>query len=413
MSEFLNKKNKKISLMKDLLIEMDKGNLSPAEIKQKFKEILSDVTPADIAIIENELITKEGFPAEKIHDLCEIHIEIFRESLEKNEIVAEESNPIRLLMGEHNEIGKILGKAQKIAKELSAKLNKENTIEKLNELKLIAILLRGLESHMQREENTIFPFLEKHDIIQPPKILWSEHDRLRESLKELQKLLSNSDNNLDNLQTKLITLVNFIIDLKTSHMYKENKILFPTAMQKITPGEWIEIKKSMNEIGYAEFTPKKLILQIEVGVEHTRQSKENDESGTIVFESGELSEIEIKSIIDTIPFEITFVDKKDLVKYFNKGDKRTFIRTQSIIGRSVQNCHPHKSIHIVEKIVNDFKSRKRDLAEFWINMNGKLVYIRYFAVRDKEGNYLGTLEVTQDATQIRNLKGEKRIYSEE
>ncbi len=117
----------------------------------------------------------------------------------------------------------------------------------------------------------------------------------------------------------------------------------------------------------------------------------------------------LEAIFDAMPIEISFIDKEDTVRYYSKGDKRIFKRTPSVIGRKVQNCHPKKSVDKVNKILNDFREGKRDSAEFWIDLDNRKIYIRYFAVRDKEGNYLGTLEATQDITDIQKIKGEKRL----
>ena len=117
----------------------------------------------------------------------------------------------------------------------------------------------------------------------------------------------------------------------------------------------------------------------------------------------------LEAIFDAMPIEISFIDKEDTVRYYSKGDKRIFKRTPSVIGRKVQNCHPKKSVDKVNKILNEFREGKRDSAEFWIDLDNRKIYIRYFAVRDKEGNYLGTLEATQDITDIQKIKGEKRL----
>jgi len=113
--------------------------------------------------------------------------------------------------------------------------------------------------------------------------------------------------------------------------------------------------------------------------------------------------------LDTLPVDITFIDKDDVVRYFNQSKDRIFPRTKAVIGRKVQQCHPQKSVHVVNKILEDFKSGKRDRVEFWIDMNGRKIFIRYFPVRSKEGNYLGTIEVTQDITDIKKIEGEKRL----
>ena len=117
----------------------------------------------------------------------------------------------------------------------------------------------------------------------------------------------------------------------------------------------------------------------------------------------------LETIIDTLPIEMSFIDDTDSVRYYSKGDKRIFKRTPAVIGRKVQNCHPQKSLPKVEQVVSDLKSGKRDVAEFWIDLKGRKIYIRYFPVKDKEGKYLGILEVSQDITEIQKIEGEKRL----
>ena len=117
----------------------------------------------------------------------------------------------------------------------------------------------------------------------------------------------------------------------------------------------------------------------------------------------------IEAMLDSLPVEISFVDKDDKVRYFNKNGKRIFPRPRAIIGRKVQDCHPKKSAHIVNKLLEDLKNKKRYFAEFWIDLKDRKVYIRYFAVRDPTGEYLGCLQVTQDIPDIQKIKGEKRL----
>jgi len=132
----------------------------------------------------------------------------------------------------------------------------------------------------------------------------------------------------------------------------------------------------------------------------------------IDLDTGELNQREIKAIMNTLPIDVTFVDKDDTVRHFNRPEERIFPRTKSVIGRRVQMCHPQKSLHVVNRILQDFREGKRDVAEFWINVKGRLIYIRYFAVRDRNGEYLGTLEVTQDITEIKKIEGEKRLLDD-
>ena len=138
-------------------------------------------------------------------------------------------------------------------------------------------------------------------------------------------------------------------------------------------------------------------------------SKEDDKNRIISFETGSFSKEELETLLNTLPVDITFVDKEDTVQYFSQSKERIFPRTKAVIGRKVQQCHPQESLHVVNKILEDFKNNKRDIAEFWINLNNRLIYIRYFPVRNKSGDYLGCLEVTQDITDIKKIEGEKRL----
>jgi hypothetical protein len=125
--------------------------------------------------------------------------------------------------------------------------------------------------------------------------------------------------------------------------------------------------------------------------------------------TGDLGKEVLDALLETLPVEVSFVDENDTVRYFNKNGNRIFPRPPSVIGRKVQDCHPKKSLHKVNQILDDFKNNRRDMAEFWIDLRGRKVYIRYFAVRDKGGKYLGCLEVSQDITEIQKIEGEKRL----
>jgi len=233
--------------------------------------------------------------------------------------------------------------------------------------------------------------------------MWMEHDKIREIKKSVfethEKLKKEFDKeNLENLKKLSIELLNFI----NSHFFKENNILFPTAKKLFKDEDFIKVKKDFDEIGYPKFLPDEYKEKILVKEEEKEVKEE------ITLPTGSFTLDELEAILNTLPVDITFVDKNDKVKYFSMTKDRIFVRTKAVIGRSVQNCHPQKSVHIVNKIVEEFKSGRRDSAEFWINLNGRLIYIRYFAVR-KDGEYLGTIEVTQDITEIKKIEGEKRL----
>lgn len=192
-------------------------------------------------------------------------------------------------------------------------------------------------------------------------------------------------------------------------IFKEENILIPMLLETLTQDEWKTIADGSEEIGY-------LIDKVPVWkpVKETNEPisetpKVQEDLGLIELPSGVFKVEELTSMLNILPFDITFVDKNDVVKYFSEGKERFFPRTKAIIGRNVSNCHPPKSVHIVEKIVEDFKNGVKDHEDFWINMGGNFILIRYYAVRNEKGEYLGVLEVTQDIKPIQEITGEKRL----
>jgi DUF438 domain-containing protein len=276
--------------------------------------------------------------------------------------------------------------------------------------------LQGSASHYVREENVLFPYLEKHGITQPPAIMWMEHDRIREVKKGLYELIENAagESQQDDLAQLWQTSV-VLSELLHDHFEKENRVLFPTAMRTLDEAEWADARYQFDELGYCPFTPEG--ARIRFGASVTR-AVEEEARGEIAFETGVFSLAELEALLNTLPVEITFVDAKDEVRYFNETETRIFPRTKAAIGRKVQLCHPQKSLARVTRILDDFRSGLRDAAEFWIQMPSAggepmFVYIRYYAVRDREGSYLGTLEVVHDVAPIRALEGERRLLDEE
>jgi len=209
---------------------------------------------------------------------------------------------------------------------------------------------------------------------------------------------------------KLVENVKSLTNIISSHIFKENSILYPTALKVASAEEWKVAKRDFDEIGYCCFTPPHLIAIPQPEIDEKRKVEAAPApEGILQFETGTLSKEEVEAILDSLPVDISFIDANDAVKYFNKAEKRIFVRTKAVISRTAQQCHPQKSVHIVNKIVEAFKTGKKHVAEFWITLNNRLIHIRYFAVKDKNGKYLGTMEVTQDITDIKKIEGEKRL----
>ena len=397
----------KKEMLKEVIRQLHAG-ASPQEVKERFKQVLEGVSPLEIAKIEQELIS-EGLPREEIQRLCDVHMAVFREQLERQKLDVPLGHPVNILMEEHKAMLQIAGKLGDVVNKLQQISDVNRVGDEIRLLEHIAEDFRDSEKHYLREENVLFPILERHGITEPPAIMWTEHNQIREKRKQLNSLLENyGAMNFSDFKKQLSEVAKALNGLLSSHFFKENNILFPTALKVVTSQEWSDMRKEFDEIGYCCFTPSQLTAPLKT--EERREEKaEAVLEDVLRFETGSLSKEELEALLDTLPVDITFVDKDDRVKYFNKAEKRVFVRTKAIIGRKVQMCHPQKSIHIVNRILESFRKGKKDVAEFWIAVNNRLVHIRYFAVRDRDGKYLGTMEVTQDITDIKKIEGEKRL----
>ena len=391
--------------LKELIRQLHAG-VAPQEVKTKFKQVLEGISPLEISAIEEEMI-KEGFPREDIQRLCDVHLAVFREQLEKQKLDVPSWHPVNILMEEHRIILQLSEKLNTIAAKVQQASAKSRLGDEAKQLRQISDDFLDSEKHYLREENVLFPLLEKHGVKEPPTIMWMEHDQIRAKKKQLQNLIEKYDSlSLGNFKRQLSEAAISLGEMLSNHFYKENNVLFPTALKVVTEQEWIDARREFDEVGYCRFMPKQLLAMPEAKVE---KRPEAAPEGVLRFETGTLSRDEVEAIFNTLPVDITFVDKDDAVKYFSKGKERIFVRTTAIIGRKVQQCHPQKSVHVVNKILEGFKSGKRNIAEFWLAINGRLIYIRYFALRDKDGKYMGTMEVTQDLTEIKKIEGEKRL----
>jgi len=314
-------------------------------------------------------------------------------------------------MEEHRAIQGLVNERGDIAKGLLEASDPTSINGKTKRLSHIAEQLETGEKHYQREENVLFPYLEKHGVTEPPAIMWMEHDRIRELRKNIRRLVdTRQDMSLQEFAKQLYELSISVSETISKHFYKENNILFPTAFKVILEDEWKDMREQFDEIGYCSFTPKASIVPMKEVVALSSETKEQDR---IAFETGSLSTKEIEAIFNTLPVDITFVDRDDTVRYFSQSKDRIFVRTKAVIGRKVQQCHPQKSVHIVNRLLDELKSGRREVGDFWINFEGKYVYIRYFPVRDKNGEYLGCLEVTQNIAGIKKIEGERRLLDME
>ena len=252
--------------------------------------------------------------------------------------------------------------------------------------------------------------LETKKFTGPTKVMWGKHDEIREMIRNIDNLINNQT--WCELSKKTKSLSSAIKKL----IFLEEKILYPTSAKKLNIHEWADIKLGEPEIGYAWVKPSNLwdaqLAKVVQSVPIDKQKKtvisQKDQS-KIKLSQGLLTAEQIDLLLKNLPVDITFVDENDKVCYYSDTKDRIFPRSPAIIGREVQNCHPPKSVHIVEDIVKKFKAKKKDVAEFWIQMDGKFIYIRYFPIHDKNGAYKGVVEVSQEVSYIKKLEGERRL----
>jgi len=333
--------------------------------------------------------------------------ELFADEKEKPKKEVSPGHPIHILLTEHEIVRGFVEKISALIFEIELSDDFDGVESELSKVREFLGHLREYEKHKVREENSLFPYLEKHGVTQPPAIMWAEHDEQRKEIKGANKTLENKANlEFEEFRAKLVSHLVSLAALIPSHFYKEENILFSAALELIGNDEWLEIKASMDDLGYCYFTPKEAIgekTDLAKGVEKKEQK------GQVTFETGSMTRDELEAVLNTLPTDITFVDKADTVQYFSQTKERIFPRAKAIIGRKVQQCHPQESVHAVQQILDDFRTGRRSTAEFWIQMGERLIYIRYFAVHDKNGEYLGCLEATQDITDLKTIDGEKRL----
>lgn len=406
MSEYINNREYRQKVLRELIMELHDGK-SVEEVKERFAKLIEGVSPTEISMMENALI-KEGMPVSEVQRLCDVHAAVFKGSIEEIHQPEDPSeipgHPVHTFKMENRAIERLINKKIKPNLELFLQENDENS---LNELRENLKELLEIDKHYSRKENLLFPYLEKYGITAPPKVMWGVDDEIRDAIKEcVQTFLGELAN-----RNEAAEQLEAVLDRVEEMIFKEENILFPMTLETLAEDEWLRIARESDEIGFCFYKPVKEWKPVRVNIEKKAQEQGEKPAGDgyITFETGSFTQQELEAMLNTMPVDITFVDKDGVVKYFSQGPERIFPRTKAVIGRQVQNCHPPASVHIVEGIVEDLKSGKKDHEDFWIQMGDRFVHIRYFAVRSKEGEFLGVLEFTQNVSEIRKLTGEKRL----
>lgn len=383
-------RNKRIEDLKNYV----QGVLNKEEgrnLYYSFKESLDQVTPQDAFEVFYAKL-QEGYEPSEIIEILDRVINVFHKSLSEYEWKKPKENSfLDILMKENRALEKKLDRIRPILLDRKIREKKDILLKELREL-------QEFDTHYLKKENILFPYLEKKDkYFEGLTIMWSLHDEARENIAKMIEILEEDkfDDNDFNIQIgKLFFSLLGIV-------HKEEHILFPAAMEVIEDSEWDEMNVQSLEYGFP-FIESPVIEKKELNV------KEFD-GMTFKTDTGELTFEQVLLIFNALPVDLSFVDENNKLRYFTRPKDRIFPRSPAAIGRDVRNCHPAKSVHIVEEIIEELRSGRRDKATFWINLKGRMILIQYFALRNDKGEYKGVLEVSQDITEIRALEGERRL----
>ncbi len=406
MSEYINNTSQRKEMLKKVLRMLHEGR-SMEDVKAEFGALLDEVGADEIVEIERLLI-EDGLPVEEIQNLCDVHVSLFRESLDQQKAAETiPGHPVFTLRGENQILERYLHSFDEALQAYLAKREEASRAALQSELERIV----KFEVHYLRKENQLFSYLEKHGFEGPSKVMWGVQDEIRALWRSLASMLA-ADGEQDFAELKSIGVQ--MSGTMRDMVYKEDKILFPAALERLTDQEWAELRAQEAEIGHFVLKPGnewKPAVAVDAHLaELTTQAGNAD--GLFSLSTGALTGEQINLMLTNLPVDITYVDENDEVRFFSQTKERIFERSPAIIGRKVQNCHPPQSVDKVQQILKDFKAGKRDVAEFWIQMMGMFIHIRYFALRDEKGAYRGTIEVSQNLAPLRALEGEKRLLDD-
>ncbi|WP_070120085.1 DUF438 domain-containing protein [Bacillus marinisedimentorum] len=409
MSELINNREQPAALrserqqiIEEIFMDLFNGK-SIDEVQAVFDRKIGKVTVDEVTHLsqmQRDILESKDLPAHEVNRLSNAHMTILKGNIEGVQRPEEEpGHPIHTFKLENRELEKLI--QSRLQPHLAAFME-DDTDD--NRFKLVedCNLLLDIDKHYVRKEHLIFPYLEKYGINGPSVNMWRIDDFIRDAIKDLKHTLIHDTEDKQSIHEKAGFAAQQVIEM----IYREENILFAMCLDHFTEDEWIKIAQESDEIGYCLTSPAAMWKPERHELDANVMSE-----GFIKLETGILSLSQLELLLNHLPVDITFIDDQDVVRYFSQGKERIFPRTKAVIGRTVQNCHPPKSAHIVEELLNDFKSGKKDNEDFWIKFRDKYVYIRYFAVRDQDGSYAGTLEFTQNIDPIQAIDGEKRILS--
>ena len=408
MSELINNSQSRKDKLKSLILKLHNGETQES-VRNELLLSLSRIPYGEVVEVEQELIA-EGLPEEEILDLCDAHSSVLEGRVDLSALKPVlDGHPVDVFRKENEEIRNVTNAIFALISDILHS-SSESVREQVIKLRGLYNNLYDVDKHYQRKEYLLFPYLEKLEITGPPKVMWGKHDEIRELIKGSIEVLQVDSLTREELEAAAEMVLKPAARGAQEMITKEEEILFPMALDTLNESDWYEISRQSIEIGFCLYDPP-----VDWRPEWVAEQSinESQKSGShIQLPSGSFSAEELLAILNTLPVDMTFVDKDDKVKYFSQGAERIFQRNRAILNRDVRHCHPPASAHIVDKIIEDFKTGRENRAPFWINMGGKkMIHIEYFALRNEKGEYLGTLEVSQNVQPYRDLEDEQRILS--
>lgn len=407
MSEIINNSEKRKELLKHMILQLHAGE-APEQVRSRLVYLLRSIPYNEVVEVEQELIA-DGLPVEEVLLLCDIHAAVLDGSIDTSAAKAiPPGHPVDTFKQENRALEKRIRQIRDVFDELAdvEESELEGYILRLREL---FNELSDVDKHYLRKEYLLFPFLEKAGITGPPKVMWGKHDETRELLKAAHEALGGKvAMTKEEMESVIPLLLEPVLEAIEGMIMKEEEILLPMSMDTLAEDQWYQINEETPIYGFCLYDPQ-TEWKPEIAVPEEAAFLPGN---AVVLSSGSFDMKELEALFVTLPVDITFVDSDDKVKFFSHSPDRVFERNRSIIGRDVRMCHPPHSVHIVERIIDDFKKGKENKAAFWIsNFGGRFIYIEYTALRSDSGEYLGIIETTQDITHLRKLEGDQRLLS--
>ncbi len=410
MSEVIDNKANRIRVLKDIIKHLHAGK-PPEQVQRQMREIVRQTDYSEIMAMEQELMA-EGMPVEEVRAMCDLHSQVTRDVLVQipTSKAMAPGHPVDTFRRENEGLRDVIVEMRKVLAELQGATKASDAAAIALRLRQSFNELMDVDKHYQRKEHALFSYLERHGITGPSKVMWAKDDDVRNLLKLLGQCLQLDSSAVDQWKAELLEAATAVFSAVQEMIYKEENILLPMSLETLSEDEWAEIWSASPKYGWCIVEPQ---LGYTPAVSVTLDSIKVPPSGALMLPTGNVSLEQLIAIFSTLPVDLTYVDADDRVAFFTEGPDRIFARSKTIIGRKVQNCHPPRSVGTVEQILGDFRAGRQNVAEFWINFHDKFVHVRYFAVRNSDGAYLGTLELTQDLTPLRALQGERRLLEYE